>query len=61
MLRNLKSFFDQYLGTPMTDGSTHEHALQLVTAALLIEVMRADRDIKYVERQAVVAAIENIA
>lgn len=35
-----------------------QHALQVTTAALLIEVMRSDREIKDVERHAVNAAIQ---
>ena len=36
-----------------------QHALQVTTAALLIEVMRSDRELKDVERQAVNAAIQS--
>ena len=59
MLRNIKQFFDQRLrpaGGPQAAGA--QHALQLATAALLFEVMRADRDLKEVERHAVTAAIQ---
>jgi uncharacterized tellurite resistance protein B-like protein len=59
MLRNIKQFFDQHIRTP--DGSSTEgvqHALQVATAALLIEVMRADRDLKETETHTVTAAIK---
>jgi len=56
MLRNIKQFFDQRLriDRPADAG----HALKIATAALLIEVMRADRDLKDAERHAVTAAIQ---
>ena len=60
MLRTIKQFFDQHLrpvGGPSSTGA--QHALQVATAALLIEVMRADRDLKDVERHALTAAIQN--
>jgi uncharacterized tellurite resistance protein B-like protein len=59
MLRNIKQFFDQHLrvaGEPHVAGA--HHALQVATAALLIEVMRADRELKEVERHTVTAAIQ---
>ena len=59
MLRNIKQFFDQHIrpaGTPQAAGA--QHALQVATAALLIEVMRSDRELKEVERHAVTAAIQ---
>ncbi|HJX16759.1 MAG TPA: TerB family tellurite resistance protein [Acidiferrobacterales bacterium] len=59
MLRNLKQFFDQHIrpagGLPAAGA---QHALQVATAALLIEVMRSDRELKDAERQAVTAAIQ---
>ena len=59
MLRNIKQFFDQHLrpvGSPQAAGA--HHALQVATAALLFEVMRADREMKDAERHAVTAAIQ---
>jgi len=59
MLQNIKHFFDQHLrvtGAPHAKGAGH--ALQVATAALLVEVMRADRDLKDAERHAVTAAIQ---
>src|SRR3970040_95245 len=59
MLHNIKKFFDQHLrvaGEPQAAGA--QHALQVATAALLIEVMRSDRELKEVERHAVTAAIQ---
>jgi len=59
MLRNLKQYFDQHI-RPAGGSSAEDahHALQVATAALLIEVMRSDRELKDVERHAVTAAIQ---
>ncbi len=59
MLRSVRQFFEQHIretGGGQADGS--RHALQVATAALLIEVMRADTELKDVERHALTAAIE---
>lgn len=59
MLRNLKQFFNQHID-PASGSSTAaaHHALQVATAALLIEVMRADSELKEAETHAVMAAIK---
>jgi uncharacterized tellurite resistance protein B-like protein len=57
MLRSLKQYFDQHLRPTGTAPAT-QHALHVATAALLFEVMRADREMKDAERHAVSAAIE---
>lgn len=58
MLRTLKELFNTFT-TAATSASSaeREHALQLATAVLLVEVMRADPDIGVAEREAVVAAL----
>jgi uncharacterized tellurite resistance protein B-like protein len=58
MLRTLQDLLDAFMA-PAGKPSTHEreHALQLATAVLLVEVMRADPDISAVERSTVVAAL----
>ena len=59
MLRTIKQFFDQHIrpaGGPPAEGV--HHALQVATAALLIEVMRSDRELKEAERHALTAAIQ---
>jgi len=59
MLRNIRQFFDQHLRLPEHPAAAGaSHALRVATAALLVEVMRADRDLKDAERQAVTAAIQ---
>lgn len=58
MLRALKDLFDSLLA-PQAQRSEAEqtHFLQLATAVLLVEVMRADPALGVAERRAVVAAL----
>ena len=57
MFRALKDLFDSLApGTP-ANPAEEEHTLQLATAVLLVEVMRADPDLQPSERQAVIAAL----
>jgi uncharacterized tellurite resistance protein B-like protein len=59
MLRNLKQFFDQRMRPSDTAaGKGAQHALQVATAALLLEVMRMDGEFQDVEQHAVTAAIQ---
>lgn len=59
MLKTLKDLFDSLL--PPASASTappaDEHALQLATAVMLVEVMRADTSFHPGEREAVLAAL----
>lgn len=59
MLRALKDIFDNLVGAD-ADPTPEERkrALQLATAVLLVEVMRADNSKASLERQAVVAALQ---
>ena len=60
MFDTIKRFFDANL-TAATEASSparQEHAYQLATAALLIEMTRADHDVKGIERDAVAHAVE---
>ncbi len=60
MLKTLKDLFDSLLpplpGAPAPDD---EHALQLATAVMLVEVMRADTTFHAGEREAVLAALRD--
>lgn len=59
MLKLLKDLLDTFL-PPQAGGAAGapgEHSLQLATAVLLVEVMRADPEIGAAERQAVLAAL----
>jgi uncharacterized tellurite resistance protein B-like protein len=58
MLKNLKDLFDGFIA-PVGNPSTGqlEHTLQLATAVLLVEVMRADPAMGADERSAVLGAL----
>lgn len=55
MLSTLKDLFDTFTAAPAGESDAgQDHALQLATAVLLVEVMRADPAIKAAERRAVI-------
>lgn len=59
MLQDVKQFFDRHiLSTGREPDAREGRPLQIATAALLIEVMRADGEIKQAERGAVTAALQ---
>ena len=57
MLRTLKDLFDSLLA-PAATPQAREHHVQLATAVLLVEVMRADTETSAAERQAVIGALK---
>lgn len=58
MLKTLKDLFDSLLPpAPGQPAATAEHTLQLATAVMLVEVMRADPSFHAGERAAVLAAL----
>ena len=57
MLRSLKDLFDAFAPQPARAAADDEHTLQLACAVLLVEVMRAEPEVKPEERAAVVAAL----
>jgi uncharacterized tellurite resistance protein B-like protein len=58
MLSSLKDLFDSLLAPPRGAGApAEEHTLQLATAVMLVEVMRADTTFEASERAAVRAAL----
>jgi len=60
MLKTLKDLFDSLLPpAPGSDPQAAEHALQLATAVMLVEVMRADTSFHPGEREAVLAALRD--
>jgi uncharacterized tellurite resistance protein B-like protein len=60
MLKTLKDLFDSLRPpAPGSDARSSEHALQLATAVMLVEVMRADTSFHAGERQAVLAALRD--
>lgn len=56
MLRTLKDLFDSIVTPPAGPGQA-EHSIQLATAVLLVEVMRAEPQLGEPEREAVVGAL----
>ena len=60
MLQTLKDLFATLQPpAPGSDGPAAEHALQLATAVMLVEVMRADATFEPSERAAVLAALRD--
>ncbi len=58
MLRSLKNLFDSLVPPPAGAApAAAEHTLQLATAVMLVEVMRADTSFHVGEREAVRAAL----
>jgi uncharacterized tellurite resistance protein B-like protein len=58
MLRALKDLFDSLAtGGTAASPAEEEHRLQLATAVLLVETMRADPEVKDAERAVVMAAL----
>ena len=59
MLRTLKDLFDAIVSPAPGAGAGHSpHSLELATAVLLVEVMRAEPKLGEAERLAVVAALQ---
>jgi uncharacterized tellurite resistance protein B-like protein len=59
MLKSLKDLFDSLLPPASPAEPAGEHLLQLATAVLLVEVMRADRELSDDERDAVISALRD--
>ncbi len=60
MVNSIKNFFNKYVqSTPGKTEELSEHSLQLATAALLIEMMRADASISDEERRTVTHTIQS--
>lgn len=57
MFQTLKDLFDAFAPTANAPPAHGADPLQLATAVLLVEVMRADPELGVAERQAVVAAL----
>ncbi|MFZ5906376.1 MAG: TerB family tellurite resistance protein [Nitrospirota bacterium] len=59
MVRSLRKFFDTYMQPSQGNPDViPEHSLQLATAALLIEMMRADATVIENEKETVMKAIQ---
>lgn len=55
MLRALRDFFDQHIAPAA--GRDDRHSIEVATAALLVEALRADGSLLEAEREAVLAAV----
>lgn len=59
MIRAISKYFDRQIGTRAEqDAATNKHRLQVATAAMLIEMARADFDVDPQEIQQVKRAVE---
>ena len=60
MIKSIKRFFDANLtaASEASNAAEQEHAYHLATAALLIEMTRADHEVKGIEREAVAHAVQ---
>lgn len=58
MIASIRSFFAQFIEPDIASGSNRSHALQIATAALLLEMMRMDNELKDEERQSIVSALQ---
>jgi len=60
MINTIKQFFEKNIQTaPKSPEDVSEHSLQLATAALMIEMMRADTEISDEEQRAITVTIKS--
>lgn len=60
MVSAIRQFFEKYIKTsPESSDQVSEHSLQLATAALLIEMMRADAKVNEDERRTVTETVQS--
>lgn len=57
MIERFKQFFEKHLSPPVGDEAVDQHRLHLATAALLVEMSRADGEVKKDEQAAVARAM----
>lgn len=58
MIDSIKRFFSQFIEPGIAADTAGASALQVATAALLLEMMRMDNELKDEERQAIVATLQ---
>jgi uncharacterized tellurite resistance protein B-like protein len=58
MITSIKDFFSQFIEPGITTSTTGTSSLQVATAALLLEMMRMDNELKDEERQAIVHTLQ---
>jgi uncharacterized tellurite resistance protein B-like protein len=60
MVNTVRNFFNKYVvSSPEDRDNVSEYSLQIATAALLVEMMRADSEIKDDERKAVTKKLQS--
>lgn len=57
MIEHFKQFFEKHLSPPADDAAVGQDRLQLATAALLVEMSRADGKVEADEQAAIVRAL----
>ena len=60
MIRTIQEFFETRIQGRATGGEPSERSLQLATAALLIEISRADRQVKDEEQRVIADAVRRL-
>ena len=58
MLTAIREFFDKHIGAP-GERANERHTIEIATAALLIEVLRVDGEIRPAEREAALGAMRS--
>jgi len=58
MIDSIKSFFVQFIEPGIADSNNGVQALQVATAALLLEMMRMDNELKDEERLAIASTLQ---
>jgi len=58
MIASIKDFFSQFVEPGIASSSAETPALQIATAALLLEMMRIDSELKDEERQAITRTLQ---
>ncbi len=58
MIDSIKNFFVQFIEPGIAASNNGVHALQIATAALLLEMMRMDNELEDEERQAIACTLQ---
>jgi uncharacterized tellurite resistance protein B-like protein len=58
MINSIKDFFSQFIEPGIAASTAGSPALQVATAALLLEMMRMDNELKDEERQAITSTLQ---
>ena len=59
MIASIKDFFNQFIEPGIAGSTAGTPALQVATAALLLEMMRMDNELKDEERQAIANTLQS--